>query len=195
MRAGQSFTRRERCADVLAQMKASSLSLYWLHRDFDVAAVANATTGEMQPAPGVGGVSARNISVVLQDFMVRCTYTPCMRSQRVTMRASYTAVSAPLQANARSFLQLPPPSPGEDHPDGIVHYNRCMADASTLSYLNEKLAFRAKCVCVMRCVCRTARADASWLCTRSYANGAMGRANEYLRGALALSLIALALLC
>jgi hypothetical protein len=103
---------------VLAQMKASSLSLYWLHRDFDVAAVANATTGEMQPAPGVGGVSARNVSAVLQDFM----------------------------ANARSFLQLPAPSPGEDHPDGVVHYNRCMVDASTLSYLNEKLAFRAKCV-------------------------------------------------
>ena len=106
-------------------MKASSLSLYWLHRDFDVAAVANATTGEMQPAPGVGGVSARNVSAVLQDFM----------------------------ANARSFLQLPAPSPGEDHPDGVVHYNRCMADASTLSYLNEKLAFRAKCVLCAALLC------------------------------------------
>jgi hypothetical protein len=61
--------------------------------------------------------------------------------------------------NARSFLQLPCPEPGVDNVDGKVHYNRCMADCSTLSVLNEKLAFRT-----------------------NYANGAMGRANEYLRG-------------
>jgi hypothetical protein len=116
----------------MAHMKAAAVSLFFLHRDFDVAAVpSELVAGEARAAPGVGGVSARNVSLVLQDFM----------------------------ANARCYLQLPA-APGEEHEDGKVHYNRCMADASTLSVLNEKLAFRG-----------------------NYANGAMGRANEYLRGA------------
>jgi hypothetical protein len=31
----ENFRRRERCADVIAQMKASAVSLMWLHRDLD----------------------------------------------------------------------------------------------------------------------------------------------------------------
>ncbi len=51
----------------MAHMKASAVSLYFLHRDFDVAArPADNGSGERVAAPGVGGVSARNVSVVLQ---------------------------------------------------------------------------------------------------------------------------------
>ena len=116
----------------MAQMKAASLSLYFLHRDFDVCArpASDGSDGK-EAAPGVGGVSARNVSVVLRDFM----------------------------RNVRSYLQLERPSVDKEHEEGVVHYNRCIADFSSLSVLNERLAFRA-----------------------NYANGAMNRANEYLRG-------------
>ena len=131
--AGQSFTRRERCADVMAQMKAASLSLYFLHRDFDVCArpASDGSDGK-EAAPGVGGVSARNVSVVLKDLM----------------------------RNVRCYLMLERPSPDTEHDEGVIYYNRCVADFSSLSVLNERLSFRA-----------------------NYANGAMNRANEYLRGA------------
>ena len=115
----------------MAQMKAASLSLYFLHRDFDVCArpASDGSDGK-EAAPGVGGVSARNVSVVLKDFM----------------------------HNVRCYLQLERPSPDKEHDEGVVYYNRCIADFSSLSVLNERLQFRA-----------------------NYANGAMNRANEYLR--------------
>ena len=117
----------------MAQMKAASLSLYFLHRDFDVCArpASDGSDGK-EAAPGVGGTSARNVSVVLKDFM----------------------------RNVRSYLMLERPSPEVEHDEGVIYYNRCVADFSSLSVLNERLSFRA-----------------------NYANGAMNRANEYLRGA------------
>ena len=117
----------------MAQMKAASLSLYFLHRDFDVCArpASDGSDGK-EAAPGVGGVSARNVSVVLKDFM----------------------------RNVRCYLQLERPSPDKEHNEGVVYYNRCISDFSSLSVLKERLQFRA-----------------------NYANGAMNRANEYLRGA------------
>ena len=62
-------------------------------------------------------------------------------------------------ANARSYLQSPSELPNDESEDAKVYYNRCMCDVSTLSVINEKLAFKT-----------------------NYANGAMNRANEYLRG-------------
>jgi hypothetical protein len=114
----------------MAQMKAASLSLYFLHRDFDVAA-RDGSDGK-EAAPGVGGTSARNVSLVLKDYM----------------------------RNVRLYLMLERASPDTEHEEGVIHYNRCIVDFSSLSVLNERLAFRA-----------------------NYANGAMNRANEYLRGA------------
>lgn len=114
----------------MAQMKAASLSLYFLHRDFDVAARDGSDGKESNP--GVGGTSARNVSLVLKDYM----------------------------RNVRLYLMLERPSPDTEHDEGVIHYNRCIVDFSSLSVLNERLAFRA-----------------------NYANGAMNRANEYLRGA------------
>ena len=127
---GQYFTRRERCADVLASMKAAAINLFLVHRDFDAAAVTS-PDGARVGAPGVGGQSAQNVARILHDYLV----------------------------NVRQYLALPATEPGgEDGLEGQVFYNRCLTDLSTISVLNERLAFRP-----------------------NYANGAMGRVNEYLR--------------
>lgn len=60
---GQSFTRREKAVDILAQMKTAALSLWLLHRDQDQQAV------DGQPRPGVGGLLSKNVALVLQDLM------------------------------------------------------------------------------------------------------------------------------
>jgi hypothetical protein len=60
---GQSFTRREKAVDILAQMKTAALSLWLLFRDQDQAA------SEGQAKPGVGGVLAANVAAVLEDLL------------------------------------------------------------------------------------------------------------------------------
>ncbi len=111
----------------MTQMKAAAVSLWFLHRDFDQTA-----GGEATPRPGVGGVLARNVNVVLQDLF----------------------------SNVRSYLVTPSAHPGQDDPTAKIYYNRALVAFSTLSVLNEKLLFK-----------------------QNLANGGMGRANEYLRGA------------
>ncbi len=71
----------------MAHMKAAAVSLYFLHRDFDVAAkLADNGSGECVGAPGVGGISARNVSLVLQARRAR-------RAQRVRARPDWTVHS------------------------------------------------------------------------------------------------------
>ena len=130
----ENFKRRERCADVIAQMKASSVAVFWAHRDwvFHVHAAGDAhhhhqrhrpalplppprpsqadTDGEVPaappPAPPLNG-HAQNALDVLREFL----------------------------ANVRGYIIT-----GDDKPERVeAYYTRALRSLSTLHVLNEML--------------------------------------------------------
>ena len=131
----ENFKRRERCADVIAQMKASSVAIFWAHRDWGrghaaggaaasgtpvnpalplppprSSALRLAASALPQPLPELDG-HTRNVLEVLREFL----------------------------ANVRGYMI----SSDDDARRTDAHYARAMRSLSTLHVLNEVLGASA----------------------------------------------------
>ena len=113
----ENFRRRERCADVIAEMKASALGLLWLHRDMDrgIRAAGETPRRAQLPQPslrrgGLPGTSASSVAPPVAPgtavYNAYVTLNECLASTRLFLLADDADVERINACHARAIRAL-----------------------------------------------------------------------------------------
>jgi hypothetical protein len=142
----ENFRRRERCADVIAQMKASSVAVYWAHRDWDrgVRRAGGAPFRAALPrggggaaaltAPACGAAWAEQEAAAAVHDQRAASVRAKEQPPRACARNAYEVLHEFL-VSARQYLVCD----DADAADAAAYYARAMRALSTLHLLNEVL--------------------------------------------------------
>ena len=135
----ENFKRRERCADVIAQMKASSVAIFWAHRDWGrghAAGGAAASAKPVQPSlplPPPRSSALRSVSVASAQPL------PQPLPELDGHTRNVLEVLREFLANVRGYMISSDDEPSRTE----AHYARAMRSLSTLHVLNEVLGSAA----------------------------------------------------
>jgi hypothetical protein len=139
----QAFTRRERATSILASLKASVVTLYWMHRDWD-----------QDKSPQPHRTSADDCRALLFEFLssLRCYLTAncdfeslaemrlaAKHNSGLKMLVNDTALAGSL--SSYSFHAMVNELEHQD--PAYPHYRKCYRCLSRMSVLNEQLTLRA----------------------------------------------------